>query len=238
MADARDKEPGILAIVTKILTAWLSSVRKAVFRSGRDFPDPSAVDSTRPEWADLVAAELIPALEDVAAAGWVDQSGKGYISTNGFVLAQLAMTENLLVRMPDEVYNLIFEVIVRGQTDGWSQQQIADKIDSVLFFTGSEYWPHRAKTITVTETHRAWQAGVLAAARFYQPSTGRGWTKTWVAEEDDNTRPCHRRADGQTRRLSEPFQVCGEELMYPGDPAGNAANVINCRCDMNITEGS
>lgn len=238
MADGREKEPGILAIVTRILTDWLAVVRKAVFGSGRLYPDPSAVDSTRFEWETLVRMELLPALEDVAAAGWEDQSGKGYISANGFVLAQLALAENLMVRMPDEVYNLIFEAITEGQTAGWTQERIADKIDSILFFTGSEHWPNRAKTITVTETHRAWQAGVLAAARFYQPQTGRGWTKTWVAEEDDKTRPCHRQADGQTRRLSEPFEVCGEQLQYPGDPSAAAANVINCRCDMNIVETS
>jgi hypothetical protein len=238
MASARDFEGTILGIVTRMITDWLAQVRAAIFGRGRLYPDPSAVQNAAPAWADLIDSQLMPALEEVAAAGWEDTSGRGYISTNGFVLAQLAMTRNLLVRMPDEVYNLIFEQITIGQTNGETREQIADRIDSVLFWTGSEYWPNRAKVISVTETHRAWQAGVLAASQYYESATGPGWTKTWVAEKDDHTRPCHRRADGQKRRLRDTFQICGEDLMYPGDPAGGAANVINCRCDMHITEAS
>ena len=30
--------------------------------------------------------------------------------------------------------------------------------------------------------------------------------------------------------MNEPFIVNGEPLMYAGDPAGSAANVVNCRC--------
>lgn len=238
MPSPRDFEGTILGIVTRAITDWLARVRQAVFGAGRLYPDPSAVQNAAPDWADLVDSQILPALEQVAAAGWEDQSGQGYISTNGFVLAQLAMTRNLLVRMPDEVYNLIFEQITIGQTNGETREQIADRIDSVLFWTGSEYWPNRAKTIAVTETHRAWQAGVLGAAQFYEKATGEGWWKVWNAEDDANTRPCHRRADGQRRRLRDTFQVCGEDLMYPGDPAGSAANVINCRCDMHILETS
>jgi hypothetical protein len=30
--------------------------------------------------------------------------------------------------------------------------------------------------------------------------------------------------------MDEPFTVGGASLMYPGDPAGPAEEVINCRC--------
>jgi hypothetical protein len=30
--------------------------------------------------------------------------------------------------------------------------------------------------------------------------------------------------------MDQAFEVGGEMLMYPGDPAGSAGNVINCRC--------
>ncbi len=36
--------------------------------------------------------------------------------------------------------------------------------------------------------------------------------------------------DGQTRDVDKDFDVCGEPLMYPGDPKGSAGNTINCRC--------
>ncbi len=30
--------------------------------------------------------------------------------------------------------------------------------------------------------------------------------------------------------MDEAFDVGGEQLMYPGDPAGSAGNICNCRC--------
>jgi len=32
--------------------------------------------------------------------------------------------------------------------------------------------------------------------------------------------------------MEEPFDVDGEDLQYPGDPAGSAGNTINCLCSM------
>ena len=52
----------------------------------------------------------------------------------------------------------------------------------------------------------------------------------WDATLDGRTRPAHAAADGQKKKLDQPFVVMGEKLMYPGDSAGSAANVINDRC--------
>jgi len=35
---------------------------------------------------------------------------------------------------------------------------------------------------------------------------------------------------GQEREVEEPFDVGGEKLLYPRDPAGSASMTINCRC--------
>ena len=37
----------------------------------------------------------------------------------------------------------------------------------------------------------------------------------------------HQKVDGEIRELDEPFS---NGLMFPGDPAGGAAEVVNCRC--------
>ncbi len=52
----------------------------------------------------------------------------------------------------------------------------------------------------------------------------------WDASGDGRTRPEHAAADGQRVPFNQPFIVAGEALRYPGDPAGSAANVIQCRC--------
>lgn len=63
-------------------------------------------------------------------------------------------------------------------------------------------------------------------------------TKTWVAVLDSATRPEHVEADGQEVPVDEPFEVGGEDLMYPGDDSGSPENVINCRCTAVYSDGS
>lgn len=229
------RESGFLAKVTSAIAEWLEVVRRAVFSAGRLNPDPSAIPGTTPVWTGRVRG-LLAYLQGTAAQSWEQESGRTYVSNNSFVLAQLGMTENLLVRLPDEVYNRVFASIVEGTNAGESKEQIAERVDSDLFLTGSEWWHTRANVIAQTETHRAWQAGIMASALYYEPATGPGWVKEWVTDMDGRERPSHRRADGQTRALSEPFLVGGALLRYPGDPAGPADEVINCRCDMIIRE--
>lgn len=232
---AFDEERGLLAVILDAIRAWLPALRQAVFRTGR--PDPTGALAAAPEWATLLDSMIMPRIETVVDHGWTWQSGQPFVSTNSFVQAQLALTRNLLVRMPDDVYNLIFAQVSEGVSAGESDQAIADRIDRILFTTGSEWWENRAKVIARTEANRAWNSGVLAAAQYYQPPSGRGWTKTWDADLDGHERPAHRRADGQTRALTDMFQVGGEDLRFPGDPAGRADNVINCRCSMTIKRG-
>lgn len=83
----------------------------------------------------------------------------------------------------------------------------------------------RATTIARTEVHNATQRGTFAG---YQQAGSP--IKIWVAVGDLNTRDAHLQADGQERPLNMPFDVGGEKLMYPGDPAGAAENTVNCRC--------
>lgn len=56
--------------------------------------------------------------------------------------------------------------------------------------------------------------------------------KQWIATLDDRTRHEHRLLDGQIREVDEPFEVEGEEIMYPGDEAAEPYLVYNCRCTM------
>ena len=229
------EESSFLAKVSAAITRWLGSARAAVFSAGRRYPDPSAVMSTQPQWDEEVDGLLVD-LDEVNRSAWEDASGRPYISANSFAVTQLALTENLLKRIPEETYQRIFAQLVEGQQAGETIDQIADRIDRVLIFSGSDWWPNRARTIAQTEVHRAWQNGVLAAALYYEPATGPGWTKTWHTEMDGKERASHRRANGQRRKLADKFQVGGVDLMYPGDPTAPADEVINCRCDMVIEE--
>lgn len=56
--------------------------------------------------------------------------------------------------------------------------------------------------------------------------------KEWIASFDDRTRDTHSAADGQIVMADQFFIVGGQQMMFPGDPAGGAAEVINCRCSV------
>ena len=88
----------------------------------------------------------------------------------------------------------------------------------------------RAETITRTECGRvlemASQARMTAAAEVV-PGLQKQWMHGTVTRMP---RATHLAVDGQIRDVDKPFNVGGEELMYPRDPAGSAGNTINCGC--------
>ena len=65
--------------------------------------------------------------------------------------------------------------------------------------------------------------------------TGEELWKTWMSRRDARVRHTHRQANGQTVRTNETFTVGDSELAFPGDPNGEAKEVINCRCSIKIT---
>lgn len=53
--------------------------------------------------------------------------------------------------------------------------------------------------------------------------------KKWVATGDSRTRLSHREINGEVVEIQEAFS---NDLMFPGDPDGDPAEVYNCRCTM------
>jgi uncharacterized protein with gpF-like domain len=196
-------------------------------------PDPTAVYSTQGAWAEEVDT-ILTTIGQIAMAAWSEATDVPPVSRHSFVMAQLAETQNFLVRIPDEVYNLVFAEITDGVNAGESKEQIAARVDRVLTYTGSERWPNRASVIAQTETTRAYGAGTLAAGLEQSRVTGRLLRKRWDTERDNRVRASHREVDGEVRDLAMPFYVDGFPLQFPGDPIGPPETVINCRCDLMI----
>jgi hypothetical protein len=122
--------------------------------------------------------------------------------------------------------NQIRRIIRSGFEEGLSVAKIGSNIRTMA----APMSALRANIIARTETHTAANFGAQQAAEL----TGLNMKREWVSAQDDRTRDTseadHVDADGQTVGMKEPFTVSGEKLMFPGDPSGSAANVINCRC--------
>lgn len=54
--------------------------------------------------------------------------------------------------------------------------------------------------------------------------------KGWLATHDSKTRDAHRHLDGEEVQYDKPFKSDLGDIMYPGDPTADPANVYNCRC--------
>ena len=231
-------EAAIAAYVLAAYTRWLASVVKAVLGGFLRFgiaPDPGAIWSTVPFWERQVD-ELVDKLRLIARAGWIEAGRQlgvdlRYEPDDPILVDQLLRTRNLLVRTPDEVYRQVIKALGESVAAGETVIDQVQRVRHVLDITGTENWPARARTVAVTEVHRAWNFGALAASMRIQRSEATVMIfKRWDARDDSATRPGHKRADGQTVSIYQPFIVNMEALMAPGDPSGSPSNVINCRC--------
>jgi hypothetical protein len=88
----------------------------------------------------------------------------------------------------------------------------------------------RGETITRTEMGRIFEMSTQVRLEEYKEAVPNLKKKWQSSPMRPTARPEHHTAevDGQIREIDEPFDVGGEQLMYPGDPAGSAENTINC----------
>lgn len=231
-------EVAVAAYVLAAYTKWLAAVVAAVLGGFLRFgiaPDPGAIWSTVPTWERLVDG-LMDRLKQLARAGWINATGQlgldlPWDPDDPILADALARTRSLMVRTPDEVYRQIIDALGKSVAAGQTVEDQVKAVRHVLDVTGTENWPARARTVAVTEVHRAWNFGALAASmRIQRREATVTIFKRWDAKDDSAVRPGHKRADGQTVSIYQPFIVNMEPLMMPGDPSGSPSNVINCRC--------
>ncbi len=124
----------------------------------------------------------------------------------------------------DKLKKTITQEISRGIASGLPYSDIARNINNV-----SSSGLYNAKRIARTEGHRIQQTS-SRDAQYAAKKKGCDVVKQWDSTLDGRTRDSHARVDGEIRELDEKFS---NGLMFPGDPSGRAAEVINCRCTSN-----
>lgn len=115
---------------------------------------------------------------------------------------------------------LIQEVLSEAALEGWSFDEIVKRL------VKPDFTAKRARLIARTETVGAANAGSLLNAN----STGLELNKIWIAARDNRTRLHHREVNQTVIPKDAKFNVGGYSMDYPGDKAGPASEVCNCRC--------
>ena len=111
--------------------------------------------------------------------------------------------------------------VSRGISTGMTYAQVAKQLEQQ-----SKIGFNRSVRIARTEGHRIQTTATMDAMEAAKEN-GADVVKQWDASLDARTRESHALVDGQIRELDKRFS---NGLMYPGDPSGGAAEVINCRC--------
>lgn len=126
----------------------------------------------------------------------------------------------------------VLAAISTGIEEGEGTAAIADRIGDV-----TELSDWRSELIARTETHAAANYAGVESVREAEKKLGVKMMKEWLPTLDGRTRPAHADMAGYGPiPMDEKFIVDGEEMDRPGDPAGSAENVVQCRCALGYSE--
>ena len=204
-------------------------------------------------------AERMTAANEVAAA-YINDTTPGIYSLNrnyaaytieqvagnvGFDIWDESTVRRLIMENPISMpYYPIKRAIDRKIDLAWGQQQITRQITTGILQGESigkianrlqEKIPDmnrvsavRAARTAMTSAQNAGRMDSYVAAQ----KMGVKLRREWVATLDNRTRHAHALLDGQKADIGKPFEVEGQEIMFPGDPHAHPSLVYNCRCTL------
>ncbi len=128
--------------------------------------------------------------------------------------------------------NYIIEYIGKSLEENKSWNQIVSALERHIRSRGFFRW--QIERIVRTETTAAANYGTIYAGG----TAGVVYDKVWISSNDARTRRRpddkfdHVQVNGQKVPKDGFFNVQGDLIRFPGDPKGNPANTINCRCSV------
>jgi phage portal protein BeeE len=141
-------------------------------------------------------------------------------------LMHLRDRENKIRDASRSIHDDIKATLEAGLTKGETSKELSDRVRAA--FNGID--KERADSIAITEVGAAY-----GIARHDSLAAFGIEKREWLSAQDDRVRETHSRIDGATAAEGEAFEVPlkdggSEPMMFPGDPAASAENVIRCRC--------
>lgn len=188
-------------------------------------------------WTARTRSRMEGLLESTIEAAFVrlsDQLGVSFDLEAEFAQEFIQNRANqLTANVTQTTYDAITAALAEGVGEGEGIPDLAARIEAVFndmrgpgsFDANSGV---RSVAIARTEVTSAFGASTRAAITGLPADVVAA--VQWIATPGGRTRESHATADGQIVAVSEPFIVGGHSMLYPGDPAGPADEVINCRC--------
>lgn len=158
------------------------------------------------------------------------QSVERLVRDNPDVLPQIGRTtQELIDKGVLKKWNMknIQSTAIQGILQGESITKLAKRMANDVGASNYKDCVRHARTMT-TATQNAGRVDGFKSAN----DMGIDVVQEWVATIDGRTRHEHRMLDGQRRKVGEPFEVEGEKIMYPADPAAPYRLTMNCRCTL------
>jgi hypothetical protein len=157
----------------------------------------------------------------------------GQVSTSTLAIAQ-GYTADLITGLSHDAAMKVNAVIQRAFLGGQSMTDIFTQIGKALGdgdFTGV-FGPIGDRAVVIMQNEILRVQSLATQARMQDllgrhPDLQKQW---WHIPASIHPRPLHLMAHGQVVNVDQPFDVGGEELMFPRDPSGSAENTINCHC--------
>ena len=143
------------------------------------------------------------------------------------VLEYLAGRKQPIMGVGGTVRDQLNTSLEEGVTNGETHAQLAARVKAVY----TNLTIGEAKRVAMTEVN----IGYNTARHQAMGDAGIGY-KAWLSSHGPHVRPAHADAEDMyiddPIPLDEPFEVMGEQLMFPGDGSLGASleNIINCQC--------
>lgn len=250
LATMAKQERALARVAHAAIREYLAAVAKAIHThtavraAAPAAPDPgdpinlNAIDQSALWPAILrrtIMAHLGDMLDEVGPPADYKLAPAASMSLNAWRAAWLQAREQVLVGVPQQITRQIRDAIAASATQHGPDPSKAAAIVKDLINPDAPTWRSRAQTIARTEVVAANnQAGLAAWTAVHQSlgQTGAQVMKTWLATEDEKTRPDHADIDGTEIPIGQTFTVGGSVMTGPGDENADPSEVVNCRCTL------
>lgn len=219
-------EANTVKIVGRLANAQLKEAKKRLNRNLRsnELPADPNIVFNETAWVerayDYILPALYAALEEGARA--VNDSLKTDINVDNYITKAAQERAWVLSQQVNATTGKVLrdKLAAAAIADKLTVTQFADILDQT--FTDLATW--RADMIARTEMVGSFNN----ASRQVAVESDVVSARQWLATNDSRTREEHTQLDGyRTEGMDDPYP---NGLMFPGDPAGDPAETVNCRC--------